>query len=457
MGCRIPRCPLLGGLIHSVSMNTLHFLPFCGLRYRFEILPDPELVLSPPYDVISPEKQAALMAASPNNMVNLDFGPKHTTDTDTDNRYTRAAAVMKKWLAEQVLVQDEVPGYYVYGHTYPTVDGTIKTLIGVIGMVKLHPFEDAVVLPHEKTLPGPITDRLELMKATTSSLSQVFTLFDDPQNVVEGLVASIMETPALLDTAYGDDRVRMWRLTDAAAVAQIQAFMTDRKLLIADGHHRYTTALHYRDYCRDKGSVENAESEYGLIFAANLHSEGLTIYPTHRVCVDLAGFDEASFTSKLETYFDVTPVATYADILTALPTVMPRVGLGVVLPSGAYAVLALREDVDLSAFWPADTHPVLKVLDVFVLQQIILIGVLGLSLDDIAQQRHLRYIKETPKVDTMVAAGEATVGFVMNPTRLTQMRDLCYAGVRMPQKSTFFYPKLVTGTVFAQVRPDLSF
>jgi uncharacterized protein (DUF1015 family) len=117
----------------------------------------------------------------------------------------------------------------------------------------------------------------------------------------------------------------------------------------------------------------------------------------------------------------------------------------------------LREDVDLSAFWPEDTHPVLKVLDVFVLQQIILIGIFGLSLEDIAQQRHLRYIKETPKVETAVASGEATVGFVMNPTQLTQMRDLCLAGVRMPQKSTFFYPKLVTGTVFSSVKADTSF
>jgi len=438
-------------------MNTLHFLPFRGLRYRFETIADPEVLLSPPYDVISPEKQQALMQSDPHNMVHLDFGPKNTTDTDTDNRYTRAASLMKTWLSEQVLVQDDTPGYYVYGHTYPTHDGGVKTLIGVVGMVKLHPFEDGVVLPHEKTLPGPITDRLELMKATESSLSQVFTIFDDPANVVENLVAAVMRTPALLDTAYGDDRVQLWRLTDAATVAQIQAFMTDKKLLIADGHHRYTTALHYRDYCRARGAAETAESDYGLVFAANLHSEGLTIYPTHRVCVDLTGFQEADFVAKAASYFDIISVEKYEDILRVLPTVVPRVGLGVVLPSGRYAVLVLREDVDLSAFWPEDTHPVLKVLDVFVLQQIILIGIFGLSLEDIAQQRHLRYIKETPKVETAVASGEATVGFVMNPTQLTQMRDLCLAGVRMPQKSTFFYPKLVTGTVFSSVKADTSF
>jgi uncharacterized protein (DUF1015 family) len=438
-------------------MNTLHFLPFRGLRYRFETVSEPEVLLSPPYDVISPEKQAALIQSSEHNMVRLDFAPKYDTDTALDNRYTRAATLMKKWLSEQVIIQDETPGYYVYGHTYPTFEGTLKTLIGVIGMVKLHAFEEGVVLPHEKTLPGPITDRLDLMKATKSSLSQVFTLFDDPQNVVEGLVATIMQQPALLDTTYGDDRVQLWRLTNSETVSQIQSFMTDKKLLIADGHHRYTTALHYRDYCREQGSVPNAESEYGLIFAANLHSQGLTIYPTHRVCVDLLGFDADVFQTKLTTYFDVTPLETYDDVLRVLPTVVPRVGLGVVLPSGRYAVLALREDVDLSAFWPEDTHPVLKVLDVFVLQQIILIGILGLSLEDIAQQRHLRYIKETPKVDVAVSSGEATVGFVMNPTQLTQMRDLCLAGVRMPQKSTFFYPKLVTGTVFAMVDPNTSF
>jgi uncharacterized protein (DUF1015 family) len=435
-------------------MNTLHFLPFRGLRYRFETLTDPELVLSPPYDVISPEKQQALMQSSDHNMVHLDFGPQYPTDTEMENRYTRAGNLMKSWLAEQVLVQDEVPGYYVYGHRYPTVSGQIKMLIGIIGMVKLHAFEEGVVLPHEKTLPGPITDRFELMKATETSLSQVFTIFDDPQNVVENLVAEVMREPALLDTSYGDDRVQMWRLTDAQTVAQIQAFMTDKKLLIADGHHRYTTALHYRDYCRERGAGPDAESEYGLVFAANLHSAGLTIYPTHRVCVDLTTFREADFLAAIAPYFEIVSAKSYDDLLQLLPTVSPRVGLGVVLPSAQHAVLVLREDVDLSAFWPEDTHPVLKVLDVFVLQQIILVGILGLSLEDIAQQRHLRYIKETPKVEMVVASGEATVGFVMNPTQLTQMRDLCLAGVRMPQKSTFFYPKLVTGTVVARVRPQ---
>jgi uncharacterized protein (DUF1015 family) len=433
-------------------MNTLHFLPFRGLRYRFETLAEPEIMLSPPYDVISPEKQQALMQASAHNMVHLDFGPQYATDTDTNNRYTRAAALMKTWLEDAVLLQDEQPGYYVYGHTYPTQEGRMKTLVGVIGMVKLHAFEEGVVLPHEKTLPGPISDRFELMKATEVSLSQVFTIFDDPENVVETLVAAVMREPALLDTAYGEDRVQMWRLTDAQTVSQLQSFMTDKKLLIADGHHRYTTALHYRDYCRERGAGPAAASEYGLVFAANLHSAGLTIYPTHRVCVDLKTFQEPQFLADVALYFEVIPVKVYDDVLHVLPTVSPRVGLGVVLPSGAHAVLALREDVDLSAFWPADTHPVLKVLDVFVLQQIILIGILGLSLEDIAQQRHLRYIKETPKVEMVMASGEATVGFVMNPTRLTQMRDLCLAGVRMPQKSTFFYPKLVTGTVFASVK-----
>lgn len=426
------------------------FKPFTAIRYT-STLSSPAQVLAPPYDVISPSEQSALIASHPNNIVNIDFGPIHSSDGPEENRYTRAREFFTQWLADGILVQDGTPSYYLYEHTY-AADGVFKKLRGIFGAAKLYPFEDGVVLPHENTMPGPIQDRLELTKACQANLSPVYTLFDDPDQAFFTLIDRVWTSvpSADLKTNTGD-QYRLWKISDSEMISAIYQLFESKKLLIADGHHRYTTALHYKAHCRNGQTAQDPLSDYSLLFATPIQNEGLTIYPTHRVIFDVDGFDPAEFRSQLARYFSIEEVGSVSEFHHAAAQKSVK-SIGVAIPGQPKIwLLNLKSDESVEHFFPKEASSVLRGLDVAILQYIILQGILGYTLDDIRQQKGIRYLKSDKAVQDEVGAGSVQAAFVLQATRLEEMRDVCLNGEKMPQKSTYFYPKLITGLVMNPV------
>ncbi|NBV83735.1 DUF1015 domain-containing protein, partial [bacterium] len=357
------------------------------------------------------------------------------------------------WLVEGILERDDTPSYYLYEHTYKA-DGQIKQLRGILGACKLFRFEEGVVLPHENTMPGPIQDRLELTKACEANLSPIYTLFDDANGEFFALTAGVWSSIPTADwTTDTGDRYRLWPVSESGILSRLYALLEQKKLLIADGHHRYTTALHYRDYCRERTLSSDPLSDYTLTFATPLQNDGLTIYPTHRVVFGLEQFDPAAFKTQLASFFDIAEVPTIAAFHQWAGGRSSK-SIGVAIPgqSNLWA-LTLKPEMANHAVFPADASSVLKGLDVSILQYVILQGIFGFTFEDIRAQRGIRYLKSDAAVETALIDGSIQVAFVLEATRLDEMRDVCLAGEKMPQKSTYFYPKLITGLVINPVSP----
>ncbi len=430
----------------------IQFKPFRAVRFSSHI-ERPADVLAPPYDVISPEEQHALYQRHESNIVMLDFGMEYATDTDKDNRYSRASIHLGEWLVNGVLERDETPSYYLYEHTY-LADGVRKQLRGIFGAGKLFHFEEGVVLPHENTMPGPIQDRLELTKACEANLSPIYTLFDDADGSFFKLTASVWETTPTTDLlTQSGDQYRLWKVSNDGEISALYHFLEEKKLLIADGHHRYTTALHFRDHCRKTTQSSDPLSDYTLMFATPLQNDGLTIYPTHRVVFDLPDFNPQLFRGRLEEFFDISSVADIAAFHAEAARRSSK-SIGVAIPGEATVwLLNLKPSANIRGFFPEGASEVLCGLDVSILQNIILQGILGYTLEDIRAQRRIRYLKSDQAVVDAVTTGSVQAAFVLQATRLDEMRDVCLNGEKMPQKSTYFYPKLITGLVINPVSP----
>ncbi|MGE4169730.1 MAG: DUF1015 domain-containing protein [Candidatus Margulisiibacteriota bacterium] len=429
----------------------LNITPFKALRYNPEST-DLASVLAPPYDVISATEQAELYAQNPHNVVRLILGLQHLEDTPTNNRYTRSKADLEAWKKDGVLVQEETPGFYLYEHTY-TLGGQTHSLKGMVARMTLAPLDAGVILPHENTLSGPITDRLELTKACQCNFSQIFTLFSDEHNVFLKLTGEVFASSPLYDVQTQSGRYRIWKVGEASVISQLQQFFKDRVLFIADGHHRYTTALAYQQYVKDNG-LTDVDADSTMIFMSNLFDPGLQLYPTHRICFDLPDFNEGHFLDLAHPYFNIE---SHPD-LPSLEAAVAESGqhlktIGVVFSANRY-LLKLKPAADVSAFFPQEASQTLRHLDVSILHKIILQGLLKISEEDIKNYTRLRYIKDAQDVYKAVKQGDAQVGFILNPTKIEEMRDISINKEKMPQKSTYFYPKLITGLVINSLRKD---
>ncbi|MEM1348690.1 MAG: DUF1015 domain-containing protein, partial [Myxococcota bacterium] len=285
-----------------------HVRPFRGIRYDLERLgPDVALLVAPPYDVLDDAERDALYARHPYNVVRLDLNRPAPTDSRDDDRYTRARRYLMDWLAGGVLRLERDEALYVVAQEFDGRDGERVTRWGFIGRVELAAYEERVILPHERTLKGPKADRLALMKATETNLSQVFLLFDDPRHVVGAVLGPVMEHEPLVDITTEDGiRHKMWIVDDAKRVDAVTSFFVNETMLIADGHHRYETALAYRDFRRRvaQEDVEDAPYEYVTAFMVNMRDPGLVVYPTHRGVYGVEGFDAPTLVDELEAHAD---------------------------------------------------------------------------------------------------------------------------------------------------------
>jgi uncharacterized protein (DUF1015 family) len=441
----------------SKTLLMAHIFPFRAWRYNPSsvLLED---VVTQPYDKISPSMQQAYYQRSPFNLVRIILGKPEQSDAERgESVYTRAARNFTAWRKQGVLAQEDAPCIFAYAQRFK-VPGTevIKERRGFIALGQLHNYAEKVVFRHEQTLSKPKSDRLNLLKATHAHFGQIFMLYSDPARSVEKILYDgAGPADAEVTDEYGVLH-RIWKVSDPAAISMLTAAMADKKLIIADGHHRYETAL---NYSKEHAPAEVESSTAGLPQPAypeaavmmtfvNMDSDGLVILPTHRVVHSLTNFDPAAFARAAEEFFTVTSLPA-ADASSYIETLTHQQGTAFVAVTRSGALL-LRSRPEPVAAALAHLPERQRQLDLSCLHSIVLDRLLGLDAEKVREQTNLRYLRDAAEAVDQVRRAEADVVFLTNPVSMEQLKEVAFAGDVMPQKSTDFFPKLLSGlTIYA--------
>jgi uncharacterized protein (DUF1015 family) len=421
--------------------------PFRALRYGLQRVSAAQVVTQP-YDKITPAMQDRYYAASPYNLVRIILG-RREPDNANENVYTRAAAYGRDWRTEGVLRQDSSPSIYAYSQTFTTPSGATFERRGFIALGRVEDYSTKVVYRHEQTLSKPKADRLDLLRATRTHYEQLFLLYED-SGEVDCLLAPQAGAAPTIDVSdeYGVAH-RVWQVADAGVIAAVQDKMHDKKLVIADGHHRYETALNYRNERRSAaGVVSNPHAPYEFVMMTfvNMNDPGLLVLPTHRVVHSLQSFSVDEFEKSSRAFYEVEDVDPNLDSTraTALLNERGRAGTALLAVASNHAFL-LHSPKPAGGKFFAGLSARQQALDVVQLHKCLLEGVLGLSEESIRNQQNLSYLRDASEALSQVRKGEANIAFLMNACPVQQVRDVAFAGEVMPQKSTDFYPKLLSG------------
>lgn len=423
--------------------------PFRALYYNPGKIADISSVVTQPYDKISPEMQSAYYDRSPYNLVRI-IRRRSAGGASPEDSYAGAAEDFQKWIRDRILIPESEPAFYPYYQTYeiPGQPGAKKERRGFIGLCRLEEYTARVVHRHEETLSGPKADRMELLKKTRAHFGQVFFLYSDPEGIVESAFAPLTaERPWEEASDEFGTRHSVWRVTDSSAINRMISAMGDKKLVIADGHHRYETALAYRNLCRASSKGEN-RCDYVMATFIRMETDGLTILPTHRVIHGVPAFDWSRFATDAKNAFDWQD----ADPATAMPRLQETLAeLGRERPAfAAYggkdrlAILRLKREFSLSDALPGLTDAQ-RHLDVIILHRLVLERALGIDPKAVREEKNIRYVRALAEAVDEIDSRRAQVCFLLNPTPIESVRDIALAGAVMPQKSTDFYPKLLSG------------
>jgi len=413
--------------------------PFKGILYNPARV-NVSNVVAPPYDVISPQEQQSLYERDSHNVVRLVLNREA-------NPYVAAGREYLSWLEEGSLSQDRLPAMYIHAQSFSDPEGRPVERWGFMAACKLEEFGKGSIYPHEKTLSGPREDRFRLFQATNAMFSQIFGLYSDPQHELDDSIRSVLNEQPVLDLNYDGVRNRLWRLSDERHESAIVSFLTGQKVLIADGHHRYETALLYRDARRLKNPGHLGTEPYNFVpmFFTNMHDPGLIIYPTHRLVHSLPGFAQEAFIESCRKYFSVAESGSTEALVRELKShAKGAIGLFLADPDKWYLLRARERAVNEEM---RATPPALAELDVSLLHIIIMKTILGMSDEAQEKKLHLRYEKDAGQAIASVQRGKSQAAFLMNPTRIEQVRGVASSGMVMPQKSTYFYPKILSGLV----------
>ncbi len=422
--------------------------PFRALRYNLAKVSADD-VLTQPYDKITPAMQEQYYNDSPYNLVRVILGKSEAGDNETENVYSRAAASLKEWQDKGVLAQDAEPSIYVYSQIFKVPgdpSGAEMERRGFIALGRVDDYENKVVFRHELTLSGPKVDRLNLTRATDTYCELLFMVYHDPADEVGKTLAQTGKPTLEMRDEYGVTH-RMWRVSDPATVAAAKAKMADKKLIIADGHHRYETALNFRNEMRQKHGSNDLEAPYERVMIAfvNMDAPGLVILPTHRVVFGLEGFNIAKAAEVMQ-YFEIQDLGAITDVRDAVARLREagkdRTALLAVTAQNVF-LLRARDNSHVAPLQGLSEQQ--RELDVVQLHKLILEEIIGMSEEDIRGQKHLKYIRDAEEAVKEVRSGAAQIAFLMNPVRMEQVRDIAFAGQVLPQKSTDFYPKMLSG------------
>ncbi len=419
--------------------------PFQAWRYACNEVPITKVVTQP-YDKISPEMQERYYAASPHNLVRIILGQRFPGDGERDNVYTRAAASFSDWRQAGILRQDSVPSLYRYSQKFTVPGGkTLAEREGYIALGRLEDYSAGIVFRHELTHSGPKADRLELLRSTRAHFEQIFMLYADSGEIEAQLHSAVAPHIEVTDE-YGVLH-RFWKISEPATISAVQAHMREKKLIIADGHHRYETALAYRDERRASAdSTGEGPHDFMMMTFFNMNSPGLAILPTHRVVYGLPSFSAAHLQTGAQKFFTVEELDSGIDAQQAAARLHEAGQSGTAfIAATTDRVFLMHSPKALGTNLFAGLSPRQQSLDVVQLHKCLLESVLRISEEAIRKLENVSYHRDIAEALGQVRSGHAQTAFLMNPVRMEQVRDIAFAGEVLPQKSTDFYPKLLSG------------
>jgi uncharacterized protein (DUF1015 family) len=434
-------------------------VPFRGVVYSPSKIQDLADVTAPPYDVISPEDQTAFYNQHPHNIIRLILGKTFETDTAADNRYTRSAAFFNDWLAEGVLVQDTKPAIYLTSTEF-SIHSRPFTRWGMIAQVALEPFDKGVVLPHEKTFSHVKSERLELMKSCHANFSPIFSLYSDPAQTILNLLrqSSSGQTPDMTITDTTACKHRLWRILDPAIHRKISEDMAHTSLFIADGHHRYETALNYRKWIADNtpGFTPDHPANFIMMYLCAMEDPGLVILPTHRILKPGKSQKADTLIEAASAFCDIQKIA--VDPASGTPTGgrswealldvnSPGTRIGIVLRNHSEACCLTPKPGVMQRLFGYEMTETMLELDVTVLTRLLLMELLGLDSEQLDKEGVITYSSRIETALEAVRSGNGEAAFILNPTRIDQVKRIAESGETMPRKSTYFHPKVITGQV----------
>jgi len=404
-------------------------VPFRGILYNVSKV-SVEDVLAPPYDIITPEYQRELYKKSPYNIIRIDLGKSEQGDNEKENKYTRARRFLDEWKHEGILFRNERPAFYAYGMSYD-LGGQNKNIMGVLGLVKLEELGRGKIYPHECTYSKPKKDRLDLLRTCQANTSPIFALYKSSSNIIPTLLSRITKTKPYIEATDVMGAVhRLWQIDGDIDIENIKKEFEDKDIFIADGHHRYETALEFQREMKANGtsSTHSAPFDYVLMFLTDMLDEGLTILPTHRLIKDVP----RDMKNMLSEYFNIEPIRRDFDIAQTMSGRRNVFGFFQNRENTWY-LLTYRENNLI------ELHPTVRGVDVFLLHELIFKRILKIS--------DIGYEMEITKAIERVESGEFDGAFFLNPTKIEDVEKAALSFVRMPPKSTYFYPKLLTGIV----------
>jgi uncharacterized protein (DUF1015 family) len=438
--------------------------PLKGLLYNQKLIGSMDEVITPPFDVISPEEQEMYHERHPYNMIRLILGRRQPRDNEHNNWYSRAAEAFRAWQQQGVLIRDFKPAFYDYEIDYQESPHRSKKRRGLICLVRLQDFFHGSVLPHERTYEGTKSERLQLMRACNANFSQVFALYPDPTQEVNGCLSQGRDDRPVFDfTDSTGIHHRMWRVCQKEVIRKVADSMREKVTFIADGHHRYETALNYKRLMEQRYPArgERASFNYVLMYLANMHQEGLSILPTHRLFVHLPQFEMETFLARAADFFEVlsfpfnpaSRIEVQVQFLKSLHTSGDHQVIGLCArESEEFILLQLREDVD-HELWRAQVPVPLRKLDVVVLTELVLKRLLEVDETLLNDETRIKYKHNAMEAIEEVRANRFQVAFLLNHTKIEQLQKVATSGLFMPHKSTYFYPKVIDGSVLNLLDP----
>jgi uncharacterized protein (DUF1015 family) len=414
-------------------------IPFKGTLFNPQKV-SASKTMAPPYDIVTSEYKDALYSRSPYNIIRIDFGKDEDGDNEDVNRYTRASGFLSAWRDEGILIDDAEPSFYCYEINYFINDQQKKTR-GFLGAVKVEELGSGSIHPHEMTYSKPKSDRLNILRYCQANTSPIFSLYSSEEKITSSIIEKVVKQKPFIEAKNGDGFIhRLWRINDRGSIDVIMAEMSDKDIFIADGHHRYETSLKFRKEMEDKGFVKTGEEpfNYTLMFLANMEDDGLTLLPTHRI-VEINS--EINIKETLGKYFDIQKIPSKGisekqarqQMLEAMHKSAHSFGMFLTNANTYYSLVFNSSNIE------TDMPECLKGLDVTVLHKLIFEKLLKIE--------HYEY-----EMDPDIAVERARKGlfeavFFLNPTSVKDVKEVALAGQRMPPKSTYFYPKLLTGMV----------
>ncbi len=414
---------------------------FKGVFYNKGIVGDFSNVVAPPYDVISEQDQKNLQEKSKYNIVRLIL-----PQGSINNKYIQASALYNQWLKDCILVRDIEPSLYIYEQEY-NVKGRPRKRIGFIALAKIEDFSTGKIKAHERTLKGPKADRLRLLKACKTNFSQIFSLFSDPEQKVDEVLRKHTKERPRINIKVDGVTNRLWSLNDSEAVETITGLMQDKPLFIADGHHRYETAINHRDEMRLFTGDNSGEApfDYTMMMFVNMDGKGLTVLPTHRVLKNLPKINHDKFRENLKHIFEIKEFSSIDKTMAELAKNSDSHAIGMYLGNRTYSLLKVKDENEVVKLLDGNQSRSWKLLDVTILHQVIINRVLGFGRTNI--ESSIKFTTNGKEAVQLVTSGEYQMAFFLNPTKISSVRDIANLGEVMPQKSTYFYPKLLSGLV----------